>query len=158
MIAGVPGTGISGLYYVLLVCWMPVREARLLLVRRSSLARWRFIARQLAIVVAIVSVLYGEAICLGYLVEALAALAVATSTPSDGLTAGAGPAATLAAGAPVVEVLAPTLFAITPWLMLLTVILTIQILSRVVPAIDAARPRRAAAEPARSAVRAPSLD
>lgn len=137
MTAGVPGTGISGLYYVLLVCWMPVREIRLVVLGRSSFARWRFIAGQLAIVLAIVAALYGEGL-------AIKCVAMVLSSPAA--TPGVASHEELTESAPVIAALAPTLFVLTPWLMLGGVILTIQIMCRLVPTIGTPRPRGAAAE------------
>jgi len=59
MTAGLPGTGIGGLYYLLLVAVMPFREAWLTLRGRSSLARWRFVAKNLFVAAGIVLALYG---------------------------------------------------------------------------------------------------
>jgi hypothetical protein len=108
---------------------MPVREVWLLLRGRSSAARWRFIAGQLAIVGAIVAALYAEGLAIEFAAQALSTAGVAGgSEPGEGV--------------PAISQLAPTVFVLTPWLMLCGVILSIQILSRVVPAIEAARPRR----------------
>ena len=48
MIAGVPGIGIGGLYYILLAFLMPVREAGRFCIGRSEAKRWPGIARQTA--------------------------------------------------------------------------------------------------------------
>lgn len=47
MNAGLPGTGIGGLFYILLALLMPVRELYLTARRRSSRERWRIVLRQL---------------------------------------------------------------------------------------------------------------
>lgn len=44
MIAGLPGTGIGGLYYLLLVVLMPLRELYFWICGRSSRPRWRVIS------------------------------------------------------------------------------------------------------------------
>jgi len=59
MTAGLPGSGIGGLYYLALVVVMPFREIWLTLRGRSSAARWRFVARSLGLAVGIVLALYG---------------------------------------------------------------------------------------------------
>lgn len=46
MFAGLPGTGIGGVFYLLLTLWMPIHELYLLWNGRSSVARWRFIAER----------------------------------------------------------------------------------------------------------------
>ncbi len=61
MTAGLPGTGIGGLFYLLLAVYMPVREFFRLLQKRTNLGRWGFIALQLCFVFGILSVLWGEA-------------------------------------------------------------------------------------------------
>lgn len=46
MIAGIPGTGIGGIYYILLALMMPVQETYRLCMRRSSIERWLQVAAQ----------------------------------------------------------------------------------------------------------------
>jgi len=66
MIAGVPGTGIGGIYYVLLVAWMPVREfIRMLAGARGF--RLRTIATLVVLAVTIVGALWVEAVVLKWL-------------------------------------------------------------------------------------------
>jgi len=48
MNVGLPGTGIGGAYYMLLVLFMPVRAARQVL-RCGRPARWVLVARQSAL-------------------------------------------------------------------------------------------------------------
>lgn len=54
MIVGVPGTGIGGIYYLLMAALMPLKELGKLAQGRSSLRTWLFIARQLSLLGAIV--------------------------------------------------------------------------------------------------------
>ncbi|MCK6459017.1 MAG: hypothetical protein L6Q95_03895 [Planctomycetes bacterium] len=61
MTVGIPGTGLGGLFYFLLVAWMPFREAYLTARRRSSLARWRSVGFHLLILGGMLGVLWGEA-------------------------------------------------------------------------------------------------
>jgi hypothetical protein len=61
MTAGLPGTGIGGLFYLLLVFWMPCRELYLLCRGRSSPQRWRAIGFYLSLTVGIVVFTYVEA-------------------------------------------------------------------------------------------------
>lgn len=60
MKVGLPGVGIGGVFYILLVAWMPVREVWLTLQGRSSLRRWRLVGLQSALAVTIVLALAGE--------------------------------------------------------------------------------------------------
>ena len=46
MIAGIPGTGIGGIYYILLALMMPVQETCRLCTHRSSIERWMQVAAQ----------------------------------------------------------------------------------------------------------------
>ncbi|MBU1212209.1 MAG: hypothetical protein KJ587_13155 [Alphaproteobacteria bacterium] len=58
--AGLPGTGLGGIFYALLIVWMAVREIWLLVRKRSSQERWRAIATFWLILAVIVAVLAGE--------------------------------------------------------------------------------------------------
>ncbi|KUO55775.1 MAG: hypothetical protein APF80_13375 [Alphaproteobacteria bacterium BRH_c36] len=58
--AGLPGTGLGGIFYALLIVWMAVREVWLLVHKRSSQERWRAIVTFGLILAAIVVVLAGE--------------------------------------------------------------------------------------------------
>lgn len=57
MFAGLPGTGIGGVFYLLLTLWMPIHELWRLFKGESSLERWRFIAGRWLIFAAVISVL-----------------------------------------------------------------------------------------------------
>ena len=61
MTAGLPGTGLGGFYYILLVAAMPAREAYLTVRGRSSVARWKTVGYHLAIVGGILAALAGFA-------------------------------------------------------------------------------------------------
>lgn len=52
--AGLPGTGLGGLFCVILALVMPVRELYLTLRGRSSATRWRLALRQMAIAVTMI--------------------------------------------------------------------------------------------------------
>lgn len=62
MTAGLPGTGIGGLYYMLLTAWMPVREVGLTLRGRSSVARWCEVLRHVALAWGIIGALLATAL------------------------------------------------------------------------------------------------
>jgi hypothetical protein len=53
--AGLPGTGLGGLFYLLLAFWMPLAELPRTLRGRSSRARWRRIGTQFALACGIVA-------------------------------------------------------------------------------------------------------
>lgn len=58
MFAGLPGTGIGGVFYLLLTMWMPIHELYLLYRGRSTRARWRFIAGRWAIFSVVIFVMW----------------------------------------------------------------------------------------------------
>jgi len=59
--AGLPGTGLGGLFYLVLAFWMPVAELPRTLRGRSSRARWRQIGAQFALAAGIVGAVVGTA-------------------------------------------------------------------------------------------------
>ena len=61
MTAGLPGTGLGGFYYILLVAAMPVREAYRTVRGRSSVARWKTVGYHVAMVGGILAALGGFA-------------------------------------------------------------------------------------------------
>lgn len=67
MAAGLPSTGIGGIFYLLLVLWMPLRELHLTFQGRSSLARWRGIAMHWFVVGCMIGMIFGQ----GYLMDAM---------------------------------------------------------------------------------------
>ena len=71
MIAGLPGTGIGGIFYMLLVVWMPARELWLAVTGRSSRRRWRLIGIQAGLAAGIMSALWAEAWLLKWLFASL---------------------------------------------------------------------------------------
>lgn len=79
MTAGLPGTGLGGLLYLLLVVLMPVRECWFLITGRSSAARWKTVARMGAIGGAIVLSIWGEGLLLARGFKWLEAHASSTS-------------------------------------------------------------------------------
>jgi hypothetical protein len=64
MTAGLPGTGVSGFFYFMLVLLMPVRELYRTLRGQSSVARWKLIGFQWFITVSIFAVVTVEYILL----------------------------------------------------------------------------------------------
>jgi hypothetical protein len=60
MTAGLPGTGIGGLFYLLLAVCMPLREFCRTIEGKTSLRRWGFILLQILFVLTILSSMWGE--------------------------------------------------------------------------------------------------
>lgn len=60
MTAGLPATGIGGVFYILLVLAMPLRELWFTVKGRSSLARWRVVAQSFTLAALIVASLIVE--------------------------------------------------------------------------------------------------
>jgi len=60
MTVGLPGTGIGGIFYLLLAVCMPVREFVRTLRGRTNLRRWGFIALQLLLVFGIIAAMWSE--------------------------------------------------------------------------------------------------
>ncbi len=61
MFAGLPGTGIGSVFYLLLTIWMPINEMYLVSRGRSSLERWRFIAMRWVVFAVVLGVIYLQA-------------------------------------------------------------------------------------------------
>ncbi|MBM4165075.1 MAG: hypothetical protein FJ222_11645 [Lentisphaerae bacterium] len=59
MIAGIPGTGIGGIYYILLALLMPMHEACLMVNGSSSWRRWGMIGLQVIHALGILGSVYG---------------------------------------------------------------------------------------------------
>lgn len=81
MTAGLPGTGIGGLFYLLLVFLMPCREFYQLCRGRSSPQRWKDIGFYLALTVAIIVTTYAEAWLIS---QAVTGIAVRLHMPVPG--------------------------------------------------------------------------
>jgi hypothetical protein len=60
MTVGLPGTGIGGIFYLLLAVCMPIRESVRTLKRRTNLRRWGFIILQLLFVLGVVAAMWSE--------------------------------------------------------------------------------------------------
>jgi hypothetical protein len=57
MVAGLPGTGISGLFYMLSAFWMPLAELVRFLRGRKRLSNWRLVFSQVALATGIFAAL-----------------------------------------------------------------------------------------------------
>jgi hypothetical protein len=69
MVAGLPGTGVGGIFYLLLAVAMPFVELFRTLRGKGSIRRWGFIAVQLTLVVWIFVVIWAEVWVLNISVE-----------------------------------------------------------------------------------------
>ena len=67
MIAGLPGTGVGGIFYFMLAAAMPVVEFFKTMRGKSDFRRWAFIALQLTFVVWIIVGIWAEVWCLNHL-------------------------------------------------------------------------------------------
>jgi hypothetical protein len=60
MTVGLPGTGIGGIFYLLLAVCMPAKEFIRTLKGKTNLKRWGFIMLQLLFVCGVISAMWGE--------------------------------------------------------------------------------------------------
>lgn len=60
MFAGLPGTGVGGMLYVVLTLWMPIHELILMARGRSTHGRWRFIFRHWCLFLGVVAMIVGQ--------------------------------------------------------------------------------------------------
>ena len=54
MIAGIPGSGISGLFYLVLALWMPIRELHFTIYRKYNLEKWLIVRRQTLLTISLI--------------------------------------------------------------------------------------------------------
>lgn len=140
MSAGLPGTGIGGLFYLLGALWMPVQEGWSVLSRRPGPRRWRAALLQSGMALAILAGIWAT----GWLL-ALVLL------PSSLGTSGSGSAAGMETGAlPGGNVLrAVVVFGALG--VLAAILATVQVLRLVVRRPPPVRPERPEGEPVREA-------
>jgi hypothetical protein len=86
--AGLPGTGLGGVFYILLILWMVLRKS----MQPGLYAKWRRLVPLGSMAVAIVLVLWGEMWVIGRLVGRLPHFAdlVSSNTPSGALAIALG--------------------------------------------------------------------
>jgi hypothetical protein len=65
--AGLPGTGLGGVFYVLLAFWMPVAELYATVRGRSSRARWAQVGSQFALACGVVGAVAGTLVAYAHL-------------------------------------------------------------------------------------------
>jgi len=68
MFAGLPGTGIGGVFYILLTLFMPLRELYLTARGRGSVERWKFVASRFFLFAGVLGGLWLQMIILHALV------------------------------------------------------------------------------------------
>jgi cytochrome c biogenesis protein ResB len=73
MVAGMPGTGIGGIFYFLLVVFMPIRELYRAVRGQSSLSRWAFILFHISLVIGILAAMWGTMWALNNIIQHLPA-------------------------------------------------------------------------------------
>jgi hypothetical protein len=84
MTVGLPGTGIGGLYYFVLVLFMPLREAWLTLRGRGSTERWKQVGMYWSFLLAMLGMLWGESWLLQRSITWLQEKQLLTSAIGDG--------------------------------------------------------------------------
>lgn len=67
MFAGLPATGIGGIFYMLLVFFMPFRELWRAMKGESSIDRWIFIASRWALFAIVISMMYTQALIMKWM-------------------------------------------------------------------------------------------
>jgi ribose/xylose/arabinose/galactoside ABC-type transport system permease subunit len=70
MIAGLPGTGIGGIFYLLLAVWMPVRESYLSLRKRAA-NRWKMVGQHVLLTIGIILGIWATGFVLGLILVPL---------------------------------------------------------------------------------------
>lgn len=85
MVNGLPGTGIGGLFYLLLAALMPVREGVRALGGKSRAAHWRFIALQWGLILSVLVALWGQGVLLRMLFESKAMKGVTAAIDPTGV-------------------------------------------------------------------------
>ena len=79
---GLPGSGLGGVFYALLIVWMFIREVWLLVIGKSSARRWVKIRYFVALLTGMLLVLWGEVLILQYFMKTLLPLNVSDASAS----------------------------------------------------------------------------
>ncbi len=69
MFAGLPGTGIGGVFYILLTLFMPLRELYLTARGRGSVERWKFVGSRFFLFAGVIAGLWIQMVILHALVS-----------------------------------------------------------------------------------------
>ena len=79
---GLPGSGLGGVFYALLIVWMFIREVWLLVIGKSSARQWVKIRYFVALLTGMLLVLWGEVLILQYFMKTLSPLNVSDASAS----------------------------------------------------------------------------
>ena len=77
---GLPGSGLGGVFYALLIVWMFIREVWLLVIGKSSARQWVKIRYFVALLTGMLLVLSGEVLILQYFMKTLSPLNVSDAS------------------------------------------------------------------------------
>ena len=69
MIAGLPGTGIGGIFYLLLAIWMPIRQIWTESVKKTRPKGWKRITQHLFMTLCIIAGMTVTGLILGYIIS-----------------------------------------------------------------------------------------
>ena len=83
MTAGLPGTGISGLFYILSAFWMPIAETVRFLRGRERQSNWKLVFSQFALASGILLILGATGAMLDYFISFSAKILGVFSTSDD---------------------------------------------------------------------------
>ena len=81
MVAGLPGTGIGGIFYLLSVFVMPFREIFYTLNGRSNKRRWGFVGRQMGLAIGILTGFWLTGLLIGLIIHGVDAGQMKTTHP-----------------------------------------------------------------------------
>lgn len=70
MFAGLPGTGVGGILYLLLTAWMPIHELIMMARGRSTPGRWAFIVRHWLVFGGVVAMIVAQTALMRWLIPA----------------------------------------------------------------------------------------
>lgn len=83
MVAGIPGTSIGGLFYILLAFMMPVKEAYISWQGKSSVRRWLHVVLQMVNAAGIIASIWGTGWVLGLIIKKTQAFGWGRDCPSQ---------------------------------------------------------------------------
>jgi len=87
MFAGLPGTGIGGIYYLLIALWMPMREVFQKIRKKGYSSRIRFVLRHLGLTLGIILAMWVTGELLGILLVSLYPESMANLASKTGVSA-----------------------------------------------------------------------
>lgn len=90
MFAGLPGTGIGGVFYILLTLFMPLRELYLTARGRGSVERWKFVGSRFFLFAGVIGGLWLQMIILHALVGSETSQMMSMAASGGGAVSTAG--------------------------------------------------------------------